>query len=71
MNDIVLHSLPAEETLLNTAEAAEYLRLSTPSLKLMAQSGKLPFVRLGSFPNSPRKYRLSDLQVFVKGSVSK
>lgn len=48
---------PAEEKLLTTAEACEYLRVSKPTLHRWKRENIIPHVRLGG----NIRYKLSDL----------
>lgn len=48
---------PAEEKLLTTSEACEYLRISKPTLHRWKRENIIPHVRIGS----NIRYRLSDL----------
>jgi excisionase family DNA binding protein len=46
-----------EGEILNTAEAAEMLRVSTPTLRRMVKKGAIPFFLIGRQP----RYRKSEL----------
>lgn len=58
---------PSSSSLLNTAQAAEYLAVSKAFLERDRWAGaRVPFIKVGS---RSIRYRLSDLEAFVAGQV--
>ncbi|MBL8845193.1 MAG: helix-turn-helix domain-containing protein [Hyphomicrobium zavarzinii] len=52
--------------LLTTSEAAQYLRLSAPTLERLRCTGEgPPFIKLGSGKRARVAYRLADLEAFI------
>ncbi len=58
------------ERLLTPDQAAETLKVSKPTLARWRCTGfGPPFIKLGDRPQSPVRYRLSDVNDFIKNGV--
>lgn len=54
------------EHLLDVKETADLLRVSTDLVYLLAKTGDLPSVRIGTGPSKPRVlFRMADVEAFV------
>jgi len=59
-----------DNEILSTDEVCELLRISRPTLRKLANSGQLPFVKLGNKPMSHRKFLLKNVVEYVSKSLS-
>src|SRR5919108_1417673 len=55
--------------MLNTAEAARFLRVSQASIRRWSDSGRLPASRVGG--RRERRFKASDLEAFLAGASAK
>lgn len=54
-----------EDRLLTAKEAADYLGLAEGTVRNKANANDIPFIRLGKTPQSPLRFRKSELDQWV------
>jgi len=59
---------PERDRMLTTKQVAEWLNCSTHSVHSLYFGGKLPAVPIGTGKNPHRRYRLSDVEAFIKNN---
>jgi excisionase family DNA binding protein len=67
LNDLVRLD---ENEILSTDEVCQLLRISRPTLRKLANSAQIPFIRIGNKPMSHRKFLLTNVLDFVSKSLS-
>ncbi|WP_321504119.1 helix-turn-helix domain-containing protein [Breoghania sp.] len=58
-----------QQSLLTPSEAADYLRISTVTLRRLVDAGRLRYIAIGTSPKRPRRlYDVKDLDEFIAAS---
>jgi excisionase family DNA binding protein len=63
----VIETVPVKPAVLTTREAAQYLKISLPTLHRRVREGEIPYFRIGR----ALRFRVEDLDAFVAALVTR
>lgn len=63
----VIETVPVKPAVLTTREAAQYLKVSLPTLHRRVRAGGIPYLRIGR----SLRFRVEDLDAFISSLVTR